>query len=153
MKIELLVDHPNTTEQIAQWYFHERGRYIEGNTLDRMRERLQEKMNRDRVPLVVVALEGDRLAGSAELKFREMDIFSNYEHWLGSVFVAPQSRGNGVASALAQEVARRAQQLGVRKLYLQTEQLDGGLYARLGWYPLQQVNHRGLERLIMCRDL
>ena len=41
----------------------------------------------------------------------------------------------------------------MRQLHLQTEQLDGGIYARLGWAPREQIEYRGIQVLVMENDL
>lgn len=43
--------------------------------------------------------------------------------------------------------------LDVHNLYLQTERLNGGLYYRLGWKPVEQVNYRGLDVLVMENEI
>ncbi len=57
--------------------------------------------------------------------------------------------GPGIGSGLAAEIARLAPSCGVSTLHLQTERLDGGLYRRLGWRPLEPLRHHGLEVLVM----
>ena len=81
------------------------------------------------------------------------DIYPDKLHWLGGVFVAPQYRGKGIGSTLAEHIARKAPSYGVKILYLQTEQLDGGLYSRLGWTPFEQVDNHGLRVLVMERHV
>ena len=93
------------------------------------------------------------IVGSAELKFREMDIYPEREFWLGGVFVAPGARGNKIGSALAKKTARIAYALRVKKLSLQTERQDGGLYSYLGWKAVEQVHHHGRDVLVMEKDL
>ena len=66
---------------------------------------------------------------------------------------SPAHRGNGIASRIANRTAEIARSLGVKTLHVQTERLDGGLYARLGWAPFEQVNYRGLDVLVMERHL
>lgn len=44
---------------------------------------------------------------------------------------------------LIEDLMTRAAALGVRDVYLQTEADDGGLYRRLGWMPLESVEHAG----------
>jgi len=87
--------------------------------------------------------------GVAELKFHEMDIYPEKEHWLGGVYVPVEHRGKGIASRLIRQAVRIARTLGVPTLYLQTEKLEGGLYASLGWVPVAQANNRGLDVLVM----
>ncbi|MDB2356031.1 hypothetical protein N9V89_02245 [Pseudoalteromonas sp.] len=38
-------------------------------------------------------------------------------------------------------------------IHLQTEKLDGGLYKQLGWQPIEQVNNRGVEVLVMSKHI
>jgi len=91
--------------------------------------------------------------GVAELKFHEMDIYPEKEHWLGGVYVPVEHRGKGIASRLIRQAVRIARTLGVPTLYLQTEKLEGGLYASLGWVPVAQANNRGLDVLVMEKTL
>ncbi len=91
--------------------------------------------------------------GVAELKFREMDIYSEKEHWLGGVYVPVKHRGKGIASQLIRQALQVAHTLGVSTLFLQTEKLGGGLYANLGWVPVDRVNYRGLDVLVMEKTL
>jgi GNAT superfamily N-acetyltransferase len=82
-----------------------------------------------------------------------MDIYPEKEHWLGGVFVAPEHRGEQIATGVIHKALEKAKALHVETLYLQTEYLDGGLYRRLGWRPLDRVNYHGLDVLVMEKKL
>ncbi len=153
MNFELLADREDAILTIARWYFGEWGHFGEGTSIEQFRDNLGKALHRDRVPLVVLAVECDAVIGVAELKFREMDIYPEKEHWLGGVFVPPQHRGRGIASRVAGRVPEIAESFGIAKLHLQTERLDGGLYARLGWRALEPVHYKGREVLVMERQL
>lgn len=56
-----------------------------------------------------------------------------------------------MAEGVVNEAIRVASQMGVETLYLQTQDLTGGLYKRLGWKPIEQVNYDGEEALVMER--
>ncbi|HLK71369.1 MAG TPA: GNAT family N-acetyltransferase [Steroidobacteraceae bacterium] len=148
-----MADQPQAAVIVAHWYFQQWGHLRAADDEARVLERLQEYQNRDRIPLMLLAMAADHVVGAAQLKIREMQMFPEREHWLGGVFVAPPYRGRGFASQLIARVVRLAQQFGVGTLHLQTERLDGGLYARLGWQPSQQVTDRGRSVLIMQRAL
>jgi GNAT superfamily N-acetyltransferase len=146
----LLADRPAATRLVARWYFEQWGHRRPGESEAATFERLSACQNRDRIPLIMLALDDDRVVGAAQLKFREMEMFPEREHWLGGVFVESEYRGRGLAARLVQESIRQARRLGVEILHLQTERLDGGIYARLGWRPSQRaVNHDGIEVLVM----
>jgi GNAT superfamily N-acetyltransferase len=154
MHFAMLADHEHAVPLIARWYYEEWGCLYEAATPDRTVRDVRRYLNREVMPFIVLAVDGDTIAGAAQLKHREMaETFPDYEHWLGGVYVAPEYRGRSIGSALADEVARRAPSCGVRTLYLQTERLDGGLYRKLGWEPVTRVKVRGPEVLVMRRPV
>ncbi len=152
LTIELLADRPEAMPLVAGWYFAEWGHLNPSATLERVRAKLLASMNRDAIPLTVLAVIDEEVVGAAQLKYREMPMFPEKEHWLGGVYVAPEHRGHAIAARLADSVVETARNLGVKTLHIQTERLDGGLYARLGWTPVEQVN-RGPDVLVMQRAL
>lgn len=154
IELAFLADRRDAIPCIAGWYFHQWGHLIPDETPERSVERLAEFLNKDKIPFILVATCDGEIAGAAQLKYREMaKLYPDKEHWLGGVYVAPAYRGSGLASRLAEEIAGRGPQYGVRTLHLQTEQLDGGLYARLGWKALEQVENHGRDVLVMERRL
>ena len=153
MHFTLLADRPDAVPTVARWYFDEWGQAVPGNTYAKTCERINGGLNRDRLPLHLLAVDGDRVLGVARLKLREMSIYPDREHWLGGVYVASAARGRGLASALCREARDLAASLGVSSLHLQTERLDGGLYARLGWRAVEQVRYNGHEVLVMVCDV
>ena len=139
---------------IAGWYFHQWGHRVPGETEARSLERLEEYLHRDRIPFILVGLVNADICAVAQLKYREMaDIYPEKEHWLGGVFVPEEHRNRGYGGRMAEQIATLAPSYGVKTLYLQTDRLDGGIYSRLGWHPIERVNNRGLEVLVMERQL
>ncbi len=154
MKIQFLADRPELVPIIARWYFNEWGHREPGNSFERTCERLKGKLNRDKLPIPVIAAEEDgTLLGTAQLKLREMDIFPEREIWLGSVYVTPAARGRKIATALVEKIASLAIELHVQELWLQTAAADGGLYKRLGWEIFERLEHHGTQTTVMCRRL
>ncbi|MGB5624829.1 MAG: GNAT family N-acetyltransferase [Woeseiaceae bacterium] len=153
LRFHKLADRPDAVPLVAEWYFGEWGHLNPAATPEKIAARLSASMNRDAIPLVVLAVTGDEVIGSAELKYREMTIYPEKEHWLGGVFVVPEHRGKGVAARLIDAVINSARVLGVDVLHIQTERLDGGLYLKLGWQRTEQVRYRGLDVLVMEREL
>jgi len=154
VEFQFLADRPDAIPVVARWYFDEWGHLSEGDSLERPCERLGDYLNRDAIPFTLLAVAGEDVLGAAQLKHHELaDAFPDLEHWLGSVFVAPAHRRMGYATRLIEHLARIAPRYGVRALYLQTQQLDGGLYRRLGWTPCALAKNRGLDVLVMERRL
>lgn len=153
MELEFLADNPEAIPVLARWYFDEWGHIGKGRTLGEFTEGLHAYLNTDEIPLIVLAVEGTEVLGAAQLKYREMAIYPEKEHWLGGVYVARQHRGKRVAEKIVNKTISVADKLGVEKLYLQTENPSGGLYSRLGWQPLERVCYRGIDVLVMQRQI
>lgn len=149
----LLADCSEAIPMIAEWHYNQWGKGRPGGSMERFLSNLTNYLNRDKLPLMVLATAEESVIGTAALKYREMDIYPEKEHWLGSVYVVPGHRRKGVATDLVQAATNIAIFHGVKLLHLQTEQLDGGLYARLGWNPVEQVQYKGMEVLIMERKI
>lgn len=153
MEFKFLADRPEFIPLIAQWYFDEWGRAAKDNSVQKIHDRISGMLNRDKIPVHILAVEGDELLGVAQLKIREMDIYPDKEHWVGGVFVAPIARKRGLGSQLVLKALELAKGFKVKTLYLQTERLDGGLYAGLGFRPIEKVRYNGLHVLVMENNL
>ncbi len=116
-------------------------------------EKLNQFLNRDALPLILLATAEDELLGAAQLKFHEMNIYPDKEHWLGGVYVSPKHRGKGIAAEIITRLIFLAEGFNIPKLFLQTENLSGGLYTRLGWTPIEIVNYHQVDVLVMERAI
>jgi len=152
-KIEYLADHPEFIPQIATWYFNEWGHKKVDNSIEKTRQGLHAKLNKDRAPIPVVAIADGRLIGAAQLKIREMAIYPNREFWLGALYVDSTARGHGIGELLTKRIEAISKRLAIKELFLQTAKLDGGLYTRLGWLLIEQVNYDGVEVSVMRKEL
>ena len=149
-----LADRMDAIPIISKWYFNKWGHMVQGDSIERTRLRIEDYLNRDEIPFILVATKDNDLVGAAQLKYREMaEMFPDKEHWLGGVYVAANQRGKDYGSQIVEQIVKMAPRYGVEKLHLQTEALDGGLYARLGWTPCALVTNHGLDVLVMERLL
>ena len=153
MQIEYLENRPDAIPLIAKWYFDEWSYLSPNKTLDDMQQELNMYLNSDNVPLMLVAIIDDEVVGVTQLKFREMSIYPDKEHWLGGVYVAEKARGKGVGAQLLNRTLEIAKSIGIELLHLQTLRLIGGLYKDLGWEAIEQVNYRNEDVLVMERKL
>ncbi len=153
MKIVPLAEYPALTAIVAAWEFGEWGHLNPGETLaEREAWMRQETLNSDRAPLTFVALDdAGRAIGTAALLFDDLK-GDPRNPWLASVYVPPERRGQGIASALVRTVEDAARRFGYRQLYLFTSTAPK-LYAGLGWRPLETTRYRGDEIQIMDRAL
>ncbi|MFL9594331.1 hypothetical protein ACKC5O_20320, partial [Aeromonas schubertii] len=66
----------------------------------------------------------------------------------------PMVRSKSVRDlALTENIIQRAKKIGIKKLYLQTEALSGGLYSSCGFMPIEQVEYKGHNVLVMVAEL
>ena len=151
-RIERLADRLACVPTLAAWHHAEWGHLNAAITLEARAERLGRRATESGIPTAVVALVGDDVAGSASLVESDMDIHPELTPWLASVYVAPEFRRRGIASALVAEIERIAAEEGVATLWLWTPDQDR-LYARLGWKETARERYRGLEAVIMRKEL
>ena len=149
MKIEFLSNQKQAIQTIAKWYFDEWAYLKEGSSIESFTEDIYTYLNTGKIPLMLVAVENKSALGVVQLKYREMTIYPEKEHWLGGVYVANDHRRKKVAEQMILKLIEIAKSLGVKTLNLQTEHLDGGLYQQLGWQAVEQVNYRGIDVLVM----
>lgn len=153
MEFVFLADHPGALSLVAEWYYQQWGKEHGMTSVKKSEEILTDFLNRDQLPFIILARENDEILGAVQLKYYEMDIYPNREHWLGGVFVPEKHRGRKIARKLVKHATEFAESKGVDILYLQTEKLDGGLYKHLGWKPIETVSYRGKKVLVMKKKL
>lgn len=149
----LLADDLGAYKQVAGWYFDEWLSDLPNMSVDKVALKLSSYDNRDKAPLLVLAKLNGELMGAAELKLREMDIYPEYEYWIGGVYVKSSARGKGIAANLVKEVIKYAKAQAIDQLYLQTQKLDGGLYHKLGFNLIEEVDYRGHHVAVMKANL
>jgi len=81
-----------------------------------------------------------------------MEIYPQFEHWLGNVYVTPEFRNRGVGSHIVESSVERAYSLGVKNLYLYTQDREH-FYQRLGWITLEHVEYHAHMTVVMKRTL
>jgi GNAT superfamily N-acetyltransferase len=148
--VKYLADCPELIPLLASWFYAEFRR--PDLSVEQIERRLHAGLNRDCLPLVLVGFRERQPVASASLKLQEMDIHPEYLHWLGSVYVRPKERNQGIGSYLVEYAASEARRLGIEELYLYTTYSER-LYARLGWIALERVEYHGRFRVVMKRTL
>ncbi len=142
-RIELLADYPDLAEMIARWHWEEWRHQDPLGSLPVWIERMQQRTNRDRIPITFVAFAGEDAVGSTLLVARDMETHPELTPWLAGVYIVPTHRGQGVGAALVRHTVREAAALGIDRLYLHTETARG-FYEKLGWRAiLQEQYHDG----------
>lgn len=136
---------------IAAWQQGEFGYLNPNGTVEERVERLSRANDRQQLPISLVALGADQnvLLGSANVLASTLT-HKHLTPWLSSVFVPPDQRGKGIASALTLAAASEARRLGFETIYLFTPRNES-LYARLGWATFDRVVLNGVPAAVMAR--
>lgn len=152
MQIESITARPDLIETVARWQWGEWGRHDPNDSLAARIARIRAQSAGGDIPTTFVATEGDMPLGAASFVADDMPTHPDLTPWLASVYVAPEARGHGVASALVRRVVKHAASLGVGSLYLFTEDARG-LYAKLGWHKIGVEHFAGMSVTIMVIDI
>lgn len=149
MQIEFLADRPNLIQGLAPAIWkHWRTELPEDTTLEHRVEKLQNHLHKAKLPLAFVAHQNGKALGTAALRTQDLDERTDLSPWLGGVFVLPEHRGQGIASALCRAATVHANAMGHPVLYLFTADKKS-LYERLGWRTIESATWRGLCGSIM----
>jgi GNAT superfamily N-acetyltransferase len=149
VKIGYLADHTEHIPRLAAWLHAQWGYLHENDSVERRAARLESRATRGGIPVTFVAVDGETLLGSASLVDDDLETRPELTPWLASVYVAPEHRGRGVASALVKRVVAEAGAAGISRLYLWTTDQER-LYARLGWVPVERMRFQGEDILVMA---
>lgn len=152
MRIDYLADHKDLVPAIAKWFFGEWSCFYPGKRLKDFEAMVFERVNRDRLPLALVAMEGTELLGIGCLKAKDMETRPELTPWLAGMYVARERRGRGIGAALVRAVEENAARLGIAKLYLHTPG-SARFYARLGWRVREKTEYCGCGVTIMEKEL
>jgi N-acetylglutamate synthase-like GNAT family acetyltransferase len=152
IEIAFLADHPEYVHELASWLHAEWGWFTPGSTLEGRLGKLREHLNRDALPLVIVAHAHGVLLGTAALRSQDMDTRAELTPWLASVFVAPTAREQGIGERLVARIEAEAKRLGFRVVHLVTFD-KAGYYAKRGWEELERTRYRDEPVVVMRKEL
>lgn len=144
-----LADRRDMVPIVAKWYYDEWGVAQPDNSYEITLAKVESQLNRESVPLHILAVQNHAVVGVAQLKMQEMKTYPDDTYWIGGVFVPLEARGRNIGTSLVHEIIRIAKSFGIAKLYLQTEQFDGGIYGKSGFAPVERVVYKGIDVLVM----
>lgn len=119
---------------LAQLWYEEISRHwVPDASVEKAKNRLLAHLNKDTIPMAMVALYDGCPIGMACL--RETDgIRPGVAPWLGSLVVNPNFRGKRVGETLIEAIKKQARLLGHNILYLLAfDTTIPNWYTRLGW--------------------
>jgi N-acetylglutamate synthase-like GNAT family acetyltransferase len=153
LEFEYLADRSEDVPLVIDWW---RTVWADrmGSDIELARDQLHNSLSKTELPIHILATLDGIPVGTAALKRHELaNVFPDYHYWLGSVFVKEDVRDGEIASQMSLHIVEMAKQLNLPHLYLQTINLGGGLYAKLGWESVTVFTHMDEQALLMLRIL
>ncbi len=155
MDIHYLSDHQEVVPILAAWIYDEWSFLYPEMTVQGVSGFLRERMNKDQLPLTLVAFEAGEPVGTVSLKMFDMETRKDLIHWLTSLYVVEPWRRKKIGSRLVALAEKKAVELGVAKLFLFTidVNLPGLFYAKLGWSEKEKTKYHSCPVTIMEKNL
>jgi GNAT superfamily N-acetyltransferase len=150
-RIVALRDRPDLVPVVAKWAHQEFWSYS-GKSLEETQRLFTPVPHPNWLPRTFVLLDADTPAGMASIVEHDLESRPQWTPWLAAVVVARTMRGRGHSSRLVRFIEDFARQNGVETLWLFTWSAEG-IYAKLGWRPVERLEQNGREVVVMNRDL
>ncbi len=150
-QINYLADRLDAAPVLAGWHHREWADLLPDWSLEQALAELRSHTGRRQVPTTFLAVEGDRLLGSASLLVVDLDGWERLTPWLASVYVLPEWRGRGIGRRLVTRAVEEAGALGVPTVYLWTASQQV-YYARMGWEFTEWAKCHNREVAVMRRQ-
>jgi N-acetylglutamate synthase-like GNAT family acetyltransferase len=139
LKITHLFQHPQFIEPVAKMIYNEFWRdVIDGMSTDDLIAHLQGANDADHIPLCLIALHDEELAGTVNLIENDNAARSHLRPWLAAMVVSEDQRGHGVGTKLVTALLTEARRMRIPALYFGTDGPD--FYERIG--AIQHENVR-----------
>ena len=149
--IAYLTDHKEVVPTLARWFYEEWGYLHPARTLADVERLVEERANRNEIPLTLIAFAGQELIGTVCLKIHDMDTRLDLKPWLANLYVAASRRGQGIGIKLVSAIEKKARELGVEKLYLFTPESES-FYSPLGWQFKERTEFHDSPVTIMQKE-
>ena len=131
-RVELLADHPDVVMRLGHW-MHAQWPSPDSSPADRAGLFMM-CMNRDRVPITLVAVDGGSLVGTVSLLDRSVASHEHLHPWVASLYVATGWRHAGLATRLVDAAVAMARRLGEAAVYIGVAAVARPHYQLQGWH-------------------
>ena len=148
-QIDYLVDHTEAITTLAEWFRSEWSEYYATQTLSDIAHDFYEEVNRDAIPIRLVAYLGSELVGTIVLRLNILEGHPEYHPGLGGLFVVEPHRRSGIGTALVQAGMSLAHKIGYPVIFATTN-VASGILERLHWEKLGSFPNHG-EQIALYR--
>jgi GNAT superfamily N-acetyltransferase len=151
LRIRQLTLHEPAFEIVARWRYD--AFFAQDDiTFEQSRDNLRAWMGGLGYETALLAEVNGRPAGSCLFVREEIDPKHDLTPWLAALYVPPEYRKRGIASALVRAIEQHARRLACRDLYLYTVTAEP-FYATLGWVARERFDWHGETFVLMVRGL
>lgn len=134
-----LHNRPAAIPLLASW-FHSEWSTFDCRPVPIIEAQLSENLSKESIPTTFLALVGSTVVGTVSLDTSDLPSHDQLTPWLASLFVLPEMRGRGIATALVNHAQSFAALQRVSWLYLWTPG-STRLYERCGWAEIERTTY------------
>lgn len=151
IQIEYLADHSELVPILANWSYQEWRSYDPSLTIEKALINFKLKLNHNKIPLTLVAIENTDPIGMVSLKPTiTPEGYADKCPWIGSIYIIPGKRGIGLGKQLMTEIEKIALKLGYSELFLYTSIPNArDWYLHLGWKIIKTDIYQNHQITIM----
>jgi GNAT superfamily N-acetyltransferase len=152
MRIDYLANHPDFIPTLSKWFLREWRDFYGDKSWEVVAETFYERLNRNNIPLSLVAFEEKQPLGTISLLEESISTHKHLAPWLGALYVCEEKRHHDIGRQLIEAGVNEARKLGVERLFIGIRKAEDS-YLRLGWQIVERTNHHGEDITIMRLDL
>ena len=142
VQIDYLADHAEVIPTLAEWFQSEWSEYYALRTLVDIAQDFYAELNRDRLPIRLVAFLESELVGTIVLREKISETHPEYRPGLGGLFVTKTHRRCGIGTELVLAGMSLAQRIGYQVIYTTTNEARG-IVEYLQWEQIGSDLHNG----------
>ncbi len=151
MRIDFLKNNPVFALRLAELCGNEwEHLYVDWDRAVALRE-LESQRADGRLPLSLVAIEGNELLGMVSLVFDDLPGYEHLNPWLASLFILPEHRSRGAGSQLVSEAEKLLVLNRVSRAYLFTESASS-FFEKIGWSAMAKASSNNHPVVILTKD-
>ena len=152
VEIAYLADYAAVVVELAAALHAQDREYYGARTPADIAADLVLSLQREALPLALIALRDGVLLGAAILRQDSSTTHPHLGPWLTAFYVRPELRGRSIGGKLVAAIEAAAQRLGVAQLYAGSGRA-ASLFERAGWQVMERVSYHDEEIAILRRDL
>jgi len=152
MKIDYLAEHPHFIPTLSKWFLREWRDFYGDKTWEDVAETFYERLNRNIIPLSLVAFDEQHPFGTISLLEESITTHQHLAPWLGALYVREEKRHHGIGRQLIEAGVGEAGRLGVERVFTGIRKAES-YYLKLGWQVVERTNYHGEDITIMRLDL